>query len=104
MDQNQQSIFGLSIDDTNRAHLSEAAKWGRFLAIVGFVVCVLIVLVGLYATFAFSAAESQLSDFPSQYRSRSFALDLVLEWRFFISLLQLFTFFRACSCSVFPML
>ena len=73
MDQNQQSIFGLSIDDTNRAHLSEAAKWGRFLAIVGFVVCVLIVLVGLYATFAFSAAESQLSDFPSQYRSRSFA-------------------------------
>ena len=76
MDQNQQSIFGLSIDDTNRAHLSEAAKWGRFLAIVGFVVCVLIVLAGLYLAFSVSAMESQLSDLPSQYRSRSFTSGL----------------------------
>ena len=36
--QNQDAdLFGLSIDTTGRAHLSEAAKWARFLAIVGFV-------------------------------------------------------------------
>jgi amino acid transporter len=69
MEENQQSIFGLSIDDSNRAHLSEAAKWGRFLAIVGFVVCVLIVLAGLYFAFAFSTLESQFSDFPGSQRS-----------------------------------
>jgi hypothetical protein len=70
MEENQQSIFGLSIDDSNRAHLSEAAKWGRFLAIVGFVVCVLIVLGGLYLAFTISSMESRLSDF-SGYRGSS---------------------------------
>ena len=36
--QNQDAdLFGLSIDTTGRAHLTEAAKWARFLAIVGFV-------------------------------------------------------------------
>ena len=70
MDQNQ-SIFGLSIDDANRAHLAEAAKWGRFLAIVGFVVCGLIVLGGLVAAFTFSSMGNQLSDLPPEYRTNS---------------------------------
>ena len=71
MDQNQQSIFGLSIDEINRAHLTEASKWGRFLAIIGFVICGLIVLGGLVAAFTLSSMENQLSDLPPQYRSSS---------------------------------
>lgn len=31
------SLFNLSIDSTTKAHLGEAAKWARFLAIVGMV-------------------------------------------------------------------
>jgi uncharacterized membrane protein len=49
MDQNQDSpLFGLTIDHISKAHLAEAAKWAKFLAIVGFVVCGLIVLVGVF--------------------------------------------------------
>ena len=50
MEQNQNTtLFGLSIDMNSKAHLSEAARWARFLAIVGFVMCGLIVLGGIFA-------------------------------------------------------
>ena len=50
MEQNQETtLFGFGIDTASRAHLSEAAKWARFLAIVGFVVCGLIVIAGIFA-------------------------------------------------------
>ena len=38
MEENQNtSLFGLGIDPITKQHLSEASRWGRFLAIVGFV-------------------------------------------------------------------
>jgi hypothetical protein len=49
MDQNQSSaLFGLGVDNTTKAHLAETARWARFLAIVGFVMCALVVLIGLF--------------------------------------------------------
>ena len=94
MDQNQQSIFGLSIDESNRAHLSEAAKWGRFLAIVGFVVCGLIVLAGLIAAFNFSSVQNQLSDLPPEYRTnRSFTSMLGMGVVIFYILIAIIYFF-----------
>ena len=38
------NLFGLSIDTTGREHLKEAARWARFLAIVGFVFIALVAL------------------------------------------------------------
>ena len=50
MEENQNSsLFGLSIDPAAKLHLSEAARWARFLSIVGFVIIGLIVLVGIFA-------------------------------------------------------
>ena len=50
MEENQNpSLFGLSIDPAAKMHLSEAARWARFLSIVGFVIIGLIVLVGIFA-------------------------------------------------------
>jgi hypothetical protein len=40
---------GLGIDETSKTQLMEAARWARFLAIVGFVVCALVVLAGIFA-------------------------------------------------------
>jgi hypothetical protein len=55
-DQNQnQSLFGLSIDAQSRSFLAESAKWGKFLAIMGFISCILVVIVGIY--MATQAAE-----------------------------------------------
>ena len=39
----------LQVDSIAHAHLSETAKWARFLAIVGFVICVIILLVAFFA-------------------------------------------------------
>ena len=43
------SLFGFGIDQSSRAHLSEASKWAKFLAIVGFVMCGLIVVIAIFA-------------------------------------------------------
>ena len=50
MEQNQDtSLFGFGIDDASRSHLAEAAKWAKFLAIVGFVMCGFIVIISFFA-------------------------------------------------------
>lgn len=46
--QTSSSLFNLSIDPLTKSHLSEAAKWARFLSIVGMVSLVLMVLFGLF--------------------------------------------------------
>ncbi len=55
--------FGLHVDNGNIPYLAEAAKWGKFLSILGFIFCALIVLVALLAgTFM----STLLSQFESQ--------------------------------------
>jgi hypothetical protein len=61
MEQNQDtSLFGLNLDPTGKNHLAEAAKWAKFLAVVGFIMCALIVLLGIFA-------GSLLTSFSSRY-------------------------------------
>lgn len=50
MEQNQDSsLFGLSIDPMTKNHLAEAARWAKFLAIVGFIMCGLMVVLAIFA-------------------------------------------------------
>lgn len=53
--ENQSQIFSLTIDPVIKSHLSETARWGKFLSILGFIICVLIVLVGLFFGTLFSS-------------------------------------------------
>jgi hypothetical protein len=48
--QDDSSLFSLSIDTATKAHLSETARWARFLAIVGFVFLALTVFSGIYVS------------------------------------------------------
>jgi hypothetical protein len=65
MDQNQtSSLFNLSVDQTGRAHLAETARWAKFLAIIGFIMCGLIVLIGLFFGSIFSLFTSPYSNSP----------------------------------------
>lgn len=70
MEQNQNtSLFGLGIDPTSKAHLAEGARWARFLAIVGFVMCGLLALGGIFAGSIFSSMSGRYSDeFGGAYR------------------------------------
>lgn len=51
------SLFSLSIDPVTKTHLSETARWARFLAIVGFVFLVLMVFLGVYSSIMISRFE-----------------------------------------------
>lgn len=49
MEQTQDSsLFGLNLDPNGKAHLAEAARWAKFIAIVGFIMCGLVVLAGIF--------------------------------------------------------
>lgn len=45
----QQNLFDLQIDAFTTNYLSESAKWAKFLAVIGFIVCGIMVLVALFA-------------------------------------------------------
>lgn len=49
MEQNTSNLFELHIDHQSNAYLRETAKWARFLAIVGFIICALLVIIALFA-------------------------------------------------------
>jgi len=50
----------LKIDPASRAYLKETAKWGKFLAIVGFIGTGIMVLVGLFMGTIFSSLGSEM--------------------------------------------
>lgn len=59
MEQNQDSsLFGLGIDPIAKNHLSEAARWAKFLAIIGFIICGLIIVAGIFAGSILSSLRS----------------------------------------------
>jgi hypothetical protein len=52
-------LFSLSIDPATKAHLAEAAKWAKFLAIVGMVFLALLIIFGFFgAAILFSTASN----------------------------------------------
>jgi hypothetical protein len=72
MEQNHNStLFGMSVDQTGKSHLAEAAKWAKFLSIMGFIGCGLIVLMGVFFGSFFSMFSGELNrnspygDFPA---------------------------------------
>ncbi|HVX25805.1 MAG TPA: DUF5362 family protein [Parafilimonas sp.] len=53
------NTFALQVDNGNIPYLAEAAKWGKFLSILGFIFCALIILMGLFAGTLMSGVLSQ---------------------------------------------
>jgi hypothetical protein len=53
------NTFALQVDNGNIPYLAEAAKWGKFLSILGFIFCALIILMGLFAGTLMSTMFSQ---------------------------------------------
>ncbi len=55
MEQNAQApLFELQLDQQTSAHLADTARWAKFLAVVGFIFCALMVLAALFAGAIFS--------------------------------------------------
>ncbi|QNA42727.1 DUF5362 family protein [Lacibacter sediminis] len=49
MDQNETTLFKLEVEELSTRFLSETAKWGKFLSIVGFIFIGLIVILAIFA-------------------------------------------------------
>jgi hypothetical protein len=60
------SLFGLSIDTPIRSHLSETARWAKFLAILGFIFCGLFVIGGIIFAVSYNSYSSYNSDYGDQ--------------------------------------
>jgi uncharacterized membrane protein YbhN (UPF0104 family) len=73
-------LFGLSIDPVIKSHWAETARWGRFLAIVGFVFCGLIAIVGIVMASAFSTlGTNENNDLPPAF-GRTFGSAFVVVY------------------------
>lgn len=55
------SLFSLSVDPVTKSHLYDAAKWARFLAIVGFIGLVLMIVAGVFASVTLGRYEDMYS-------------------------------------------
>jgi hypothetical protein len=107
MDQNQnqqQSIFGLNVDPAISAHLSEAARWGRFLAIVGFIFCGLIIIIGLVALASVGSLEREFggrgSGFGSGLGAGLFVVYILIAVIYFFPCLFLLRFSNAMKIAI----
>lgn len=59
--QQENSLFGLTIDSVTAGYLKETASWAKLLAIVGMIGCVFLVIGGIMASVAVTAVSSEMS-------------------------------------------
>lgn len=57
-----ENLFDLQVDAQSSGYLAEAAKWGKFLSIVGFILCGFMALAGLFAGSMMSTIMSGATD------------------------------------------
>jgi uncharacterized membrane protein YuzA (DUF378 family) len=60
MEQNSSNLFELQLDQSSTSYLGQIARWAKFLSIVGFIMCFLVVLGGIFAGTIMAAAFDQL--------------------------------------------
>lgn len=65
--QEQNSLFGLNIDQIGKTHLWDAARWARFLSICGFVLLGLMIIYGIAMSVVFANVMSSSENWPPGY-------------------------------------
>lgn len=79
---------GLLIDDTAKAYLQEAARWGKFISIFGIVICGLMLMGGLFfALTGFAGAYSSMG-FPTTILGGIYIVGALVYLYPFIALLR----------------
>lgn len=86
----------LQIDNGNKPYLAEAAKWGRFLGIIGFIMCALLALTGLLAgtimASSFAQFDSELGATAGALGTGFTVLYVAIGLLYFFPSLYLFNF------------
>lgn len=94
--ESNQSLFSLSIDPVTKEHLSETAKWARFLSVLGMVFLVVGIIFGLsgiWFTTLMDPMADEMGPSPSPAMGVFFAVYMfVIAVIWFFPLLYLFRF------------
>src|SRR5262249_29628354 len=91
MEEQNESLFELQVDPVSVQHLQDAARWGKFLSIVGFIMIGLLVLLGV-------VMGTMLSFFNAAARAGAFkgtlisVLYIAFAFLYFFPCLYLFRF------------
>ncbi|MFI5154286.1 MAG: DUF5362 family protein [Chitinophagales bacterium] len=92
----QENLFDLQIDPQSSAHLSEAAKWSKFLSIVGFIFCGIILIAGFFGkTFtsrSFGGYTERTETAGGTSRIVAMVIALIMALIYFFPCLFLFNF------------
>lgn len=97
------SIFNMSIDPQLLNYLSDAAKWGKFLAVIGFIMCGFLLLLGIAMPALFSRMNTynQTNLFNgSSMGGLLFFVYLVIALIYFFPCLFLLRFSNAAKAAV----
>jgi hypothetical protein len=84
-DINLSHSFNLQVDNGNIPYLNEAAKWGKFLSILGFILITILLICG--CVFAFSDGNFSSSDLNTEFQNLdlpSNALGIIFAFYFFL--------------------
>ena len=101
MEQQSQDIFGLQVNHQGFNYLSEAAKWAKFIAILGFIFCGFMVLGALFAGAMISTAMSDAFGGGSAIGGGAFTIIyLALAALYFFPCLYLFRFASKVQVSI----
>lgn len=92
METNQTNLFELQVDELSSGYLKETAKWAKFLAILGFIGCGLLVLGGIALVFTMSAASMGGVAFGGMYSSAFSLIYLALAALYFFPCFYLYRF------------
>ena len=93
--QENSSLFSLQIDPLSKSNLYEAARWGKFLAIVGFVMCALIAVSGIFFGTYFSTMYNRTSQFDDSGVTSNMANGMAFTMAFVYIIIAVLYFF-AC--------
>lgn len=73
--ENEKSLFDLSIDINSKAHLKEAAKWARFLAVA----CLIVFSLGVLLMIVSLLVSLQQEDYPNNAYTTGYVIGVVLS-------------------------
>ena len=93
MESNDQHLFDLQLDRQAINYLNEAAKWGKFLSIMGFIFCGLLVIFAFFAGTIMATSFSQLgATFGPGFGTILTIIYLAIALLYFFPCLYLFRF------------
>lgn len=91
MEQNQNTnLFALNIDPGGKSHLWEAARWAKFLSIAGFIICLIIILIGIFAGSFIELMGKRYGDYGNAEIDMSGFRTMIAIVYFLIALLYFF--------------